>query len=110
MEKFMDHYGNVAAERKLRTPGSKRRPAGRFVVVWWRAWRWWRRERWICIAFACYSGVEAGGGVRARAWQAAAGQQQAAAEAGGGVRAADGNLPLPSRRFVIPEVGRSWRY
>ncbi|KAE9182007.1 hypothetical protein PF004_g24369 [Phytophthora fragariae] len=110
MEKFMDHYGNVAAERKLRTPGSKRRPAG--------------------------SGVEAGGGVRARAWQAAAGQQQgswsfggvhgvgdvandcfvlllgtaAAAEAGGGVRAADGNLPLPSRRFVIPEVGRSWRY
>ncbi|KAE8997557.1 hypothetical protein PR001_g19549, partial [Phytophthora rubi] len=23
MEKFMDHYGNVAAERKLRTPGSK---------------------------------------------------------------------------------------
>ncbi|KAE8974500.1 hypothetical protein PF011_g24838 [Phytophthora fragariae] len=59
MEKFMDHYGNVAAERKLRTPGSKVR---------------------------------------------------AAAEAGGGVRAADGNLPLPSRRFVIPEVGRSWRY
>ncbi|KAE8981186.1 hypothetical protein PR002_g23902 [Phytophthora rubi] len=28
MEKLMDHYGNVAAERKLRTPGSKRRPAG----------------------------------------------------------------------------------
>ncbi|KAE9347553.1 hypothetical protein PR003_g6876 [Phytophthora rubi] len=50
MEKLMDHYGNVAAERKLRTPGSKRRPAG--------------------------SGVEAGGGVRARAWQAAAGKQQ----------------------------------
>ncbi|KAE9283110.1 hypothetical protein PF008_g27481 [Phytophthora fragariae] len=24
METFMDHYGNVAAERKLRTPGSKR--------------------------------------------------------------------------------------
>ncbi|KAE9009524.1 hypothetical protein PR003_g22143 [Phytophthora rubi] len=33
MEKFMDHYGNVAAEHKLRTPGSKRRPAGRFVLV-----------------------------------------------------------------------------
>ncbi|KAE8914149.1 hypothetical protein PF007_g3998 [Phytophthora fragariae] len=32
------------------------------------------------------------------------------AEAGGGVRAADGNLPLPSRRFITPEVGRSWRY
>ncbi|KAE8954617.1 hypothetical protein PF011_g32049 [Phytophthora fragariae] len=32
------------------------------------------------------------------------------AEAGGGVRAADGNLPLPSRRFMTPEVGRSWRY
>ncbi|KAE8994615.1 hypothetical protein PR002_g19871 [Phytophthora rubi] len=165
MEKLMDHCGNVAAERKLRTPGSKRRPAG--------------------------SGVEASGGVRARAWQAAAGQLQAAlrivaaselehgklrlasskrrrarvtedgggvraadrmlqlpsskrcparvtedggsvraadrmlrlpsskvrgrvcdseAEAGGGVRAADGNLPLPSRRFMTPEVGRSWRY
>ncbi|KAE9034764.1 hypothetical protein PR001_g9599, partial [Phytophthora rubi] len=26
MEKFMDHYGNVAAKRKLRTPGSKRCP------------------------------------------------------------------------------------
>ncbi|KAE8958507.1 hypothetical protein PR002_g30845 [Phytophthora rubi] len=36
MEKLMDHYGNVAAERKLRTPGSK-------VRGWWRrAWRWWR--------------------------------------------------------------------
>ncbi|KAE9273164.1 hypothetical protein PR003_g29987 [Phytophthora rubi] len=33
MEKFMDHYGNVAAERKLRTPGSKRRPAKRFLGV-----------------------------------------------------------------------------
>ncbi|KAE9162295.1 hypothetical protein PF004_g30534 [Phytophthora fragariae] len=31
-------------------------------------------------------------------------------EAGGGVHAADGKLPLPSRRFMIPEVGRSWRY
>ncbi|KAE9053440.1 hypothetical protein PF010_g32906 [Phytophthora fragariae] len=31
----------------------------------------------LCIAFACCSGgVEAGGGVRSRAWQAAAGQQQ----------------------------------
>ncbi|KAE8972414.1 hypothetical protein PR001_g26616 [Phytophthora rubi] len=104
----------------------------------WCWWRWWRRYRWICIDFVCYSGVEAGGGVRARAWQAAAGQQHAAsgsvvaaselehsklrlasgkvrvcgseAEAGGGVRAADGNLPLPSRRFMTPEVGRSWRY
>ncbi|KAE8987397.1 hypothetical protein PF005_g21144 [Phytophthora fragariae] len=162
MEKLMDHCGNVAAERKLRTPGSK-------VRGWWR-------------------GGEVGGGVRARAWQAAAGQQQAAArlvaaselehgklrlasgkvrgrlvacmalvasltmdpscfcmlqrrrarvtedgggvraadrmlqlpsskrsparvtEDCGGVRAADGNLPLPSRRFMTPEVGRSWRY
>ncbi|KAE9161542.1 hypothetical protein PF004_g30784 [Phytophthora fragariae] len=25
-------------------------------------------------------------------------------------RAADGNLPLPSRRFMTPEVGWSWRY
>ncbi|KAE9270303.1 hypothetical protein PR003_g30874 [Phytophthora rubi] len=79
MEKLMDHYGNVATERKLRTPGSKR-----------------------------------GGGVRARAWQAAAGQQQgvsgSVAEVGDGVRTADGNLPLPSRRFMTPEVGRSWRY
>ncbi|KAE8961320.1 hypothetical protein PF011_g29794 [Phytophthora fragariae] len=86
------------------------------------------------------SGVEAGGGVRARAWQAAAPQQQAVSgtrdrrlwrrprrglqaaapqqqgvsgsvtEAGGIVRAADGNLPLPSRRFMTSEVGRSWRY
>ncbi|KAE9055148.1 hypothetical protein PF007_g9075 [Phytophthora fragariae] len=31
-------------------------------------------------------------------------------EAGGGVRAADGNLPLLNRRFMTPEVGRSWRY
>ncbi|KAE9192768.1 hypothetical protein PF005_g18336 [Phytophthora fragariae] len=31
-------------------------------------------------------------------------------EAGGGVHAADGKLSLPSRRFMIPEVGRSWRY
>ncbi|KAE8962356.1 hypothetical protein PF011_g29426 [Phytophthora fragariae] len=83
---------------------------------------------------------KAGGGVRARAWQAVAGQQQAVsgtrdrrwwrrprrgfhaaapqqqgvsgsvAVASGGVRAADGNLPLPSRRFMTPEVGRSWRY
>ncbi|KAE8891821.1 hypothetical protein PF003_g24402 [Phytophthora fragariae] len=85
--------------------------------------------------------AEAGDGVRARGWQAAAAHQQGArllvtciaaievltiamcfapmtfvgvsgsvAEAGGGVRAADGNLPLPSRRFMTPEVGRSWRY
>ncbi|KAE8885993.1 hypothetical protein PF003_g29802 [Phytophthora fragariae] len=30
----------------------------------------------FCIAFVYGSGVEAGGGVRARAWQAAAPQQQ----------------------------------
>ncbi|KAE9034737.1 hypothetical protein PR001_g9615, partial [Phytophthora rubi] len=99
METLMDHCGNVAAERKLRMPGSKRRPAG--------------------------SGVEASGGVRARAWQAAAGQQQAASgsvvaaselehgklrlasskrrrarvtEDGGGVRAADRMLQLPSSK------------
>ncbi|KAE8950887.1 hypothetical protein PR002_g33144 [Phytophthora rubi] len=49
---FLHFTGNVAAERKLRTPGNK-------VRGWWR-------------------GGEAGGGVRARAWLAAAGQQQAA--------------------------------
>ncbi|KAE8982326.1 hypothetical protein PR001_g23761 [Phytophthora rubi] len=77
---------------------------------------WWRRPRssMASCGWPAASGVEAGGGVRARAWQAAAPQQQgvsgSVAEAGGGVRAADGNLPLPSRRFMIPEVGRSWRY
>ncbi|KAE9224949.1 hypothetical protein PF004_g12062 [Phytophthora fragariae] len=64
----MDHYGNVAAEPKLRTPGSKRRPAGSF---------------------------DPSGSV---------------AEVGDSDRAADGKLPLPSRRFMTPEVGRSWRY
>ncbi|KAE8883097.1 hypothetical protein PF007_g30578 [Phytophthora fragariae] len=39
-----------------------------------------------------------------------AGVSGSVAEAGGGVRAADGNLPLPSRRFMDPEVGQSWRY
>ncbi|KAE9034972.1 hypothetical protein PR001_g9504 [Phytophthora rubi] len=69
METLMDHYGNVAAERKLRTPGSKvrgcaaRQEAASGSVVaaselehgklrlasskvrgrLWRAWRWWRR-------------------------------------------------------------------
>ncbi|KAE9195851.1 hypothetical protein PF005_g17110 [Phytophthora fragariae] len=33
MEKLMDHYGNVAAERKLRTPGSKVRAASRLVAA-----------------------------------------------------------------------------
>ncbi|KAE9201563.1 hypothetical protein PF004_g18680 [Phytophthora fragariae] len=41
---------------------------------------------------------------------AEAGVSGSVAEAGGGVRAAGGNLPLPSRRFITPEVGRSWRY
>ncbi|KAE9161027.1 hypothetical protein PF002_g32479 [Phytophthora fragariae] len=44
--------------------------------------------------------------VRGRWWRVSG----SVAEAGGGVRAADGNLPLPSRRFMTPEVGRSWRY
>ncbi|KAE8966969.1 hypothetical protein PR001_g28239, partial [Phytophthora rubi] len=68
MEKLMDHYGNVAAERKLRTPGSKRRRG------------WWRRPRssMASCGWPAVSGVKAGGGVRARAWQAAAPQQQAA--------------------------------
>ncbi|KAE9268383.1 hypothetical protein PR003_g31464 [Phytophthora rubi] len=89
---------------KLRLASSKRRRG------------WWRRPRssMASCGWPAASGVEAGGGVRARAWQAAAPQQQgvsgSVAEAGGGVRAADGNLPLPSRRFMIPEVGRSWRY
>ncbi|KAE9161826.1 hypothetical protein PF005_g31086 [Phytophthora fragariae] len=55
---------------------------------------WWRRPR--------------------RGWHAAAAEQQgvcgSVTEAGGGVRAADGNLPLLNRRFMTPEVGRSWRY
>ncbi|KAE8993413.1 hypothetical protein PR001_g20678, partial [Phytophthora rubi] len=33
MEKLMDHYGNVTAERKLRTPGSKVRAAARLVAA-----------------------------------------------------------------------------
>ncbi|KAE9071860.1 hypothetical protein PF010_g25706 [Phytophthora fragariae] len=33
-----------------------------------------------------------------------AGVSGSVTEAGGGVRAADGNLPLPSRRFMTPEV------
>ncbi|KAE8963272.1 hypothetical protein PF004_g19010 [Phytophthora fragariae] len=33
MEKLMDHCGNVAAERKLRTPGSKVRAAARLVAA-----------------------------------------------------------------------------
>ncbi|KAE8952495.1 hypothetical protein PR001_g33272, partial [Phytophthora rubi] len=49
-----------------------------------------------------------------RGLHAAAPQEQgvsgSVAEAGGSVRAADGNLPLPSRLFMTPEVGRSWRY
>ncbi|KAE9185618.1 hypothetical protein PF005_g21180 [Phytophthora fragariae] len=32
MEKLMHHCGNVAAERKLRTPGCKRRPAASVAV------------------------------------------------------------------------------
>ncbi|KAE9168194.1 hypothetical protein PF004_g28583 [Phytophthora fragariae] len=115
---------------KLRLTRSKRRRG------------WWRRpsSSMASCGWPAASGVEAGGGVRARAWQAVAGQQQAVsgtrdrrwwrrprrgfhaaapqqqgvsgsvAVASGGVRAADGNLPLPSRRFMTPEVGRSWRY
>ncbi|KAE9268164.1 hypothetical protein PR003_g31539, partial [Phytophthora rubi] len=141
---------------KLRLPSSKRRQG------------WWRRPRssMASCGSPAASGVKAGGGVRARAWQAAAPQQQAVSgtrdrrwwrrprrgshaaapqqqavsgtrdrrlwrrprrglhaaapqqqgvsgsvtEAGGGIRAADGNLPLPSRRFMTSEVGRSWRY
>ncbi|KAE8962837.1 hypothetical protein PR002_g29483 [Phytophthora rubi] len=33
MEKLMDHYGNVATERKLPTPGSKVRAASGSVVA-----------------------------------------------------------------------------
>ncbi|KAE9090421.1 hypothetical protein PF007_g13388 [Phytophthora fragariae] len=40
-----------------------------------------------------------------------AGVSGSVTEAGGGVRAADGNLPLPSRRFMTPEVaGRRCSY
>ncbi|KAE9167633.1 hypothetical protein PF005_g28698 [Phytophthora fragariae] len=80
--------------------------------------RWWWRpcSRMAYCGYPAASGVrgEAGGGVRVHAWPAAAAQQQGVSgivvEAGGGVHAADGKLPLPSRRFMIPEVGRSWRY
>ncbi|KAE9162492.1 hypothetical protein PF005_g30828 [Phytophthora fragariae] len=73
MEKLMDHYGNVAAERKLRTPGSKVR--GRLVAS-----------------------VEASGGVRARAWQAAAPQQQAASRLVAASELEHGKLRLPSSK------------
>ncbi|KAE8953535.1 hypothetical protein PR001_g32840, partial [Phytophthora rubi] len=52
--------------------------------------------------------AEAGDGVRARGWQAAAAHQQAVsgsvAEAGDGVRATNAELPSPSRWFMTPEV------
>ncbi|KAE9267127.1 hypothetical protein PR003_g31885, partial [Phytophthora rubi] len=58
--------------------------------------------------------TEDGGGVRAadRMLRLPSSKRRRArvTEDGGGVRAADGNLPLPSRRFMTPEVGRSWRY
>ncbi|KAE9032451.1 hypothetical protein PR002_g9172 [Phytophthora rubi] len=73
----MDHYGNVAAKRKLRTPGSKRCPEARLVVV-------------------------ARGGVRARAWHATAARQQAGfgwcAEVDGGVQAVVKMVAAPKPR------------
>ncbi|KAE9184681.1 hypothetical protein PF002_g26366 [Phytophthora fragariae] len=125
MEKLMDHCGNVAAERKLRTPGSKQRRG------------WWRPASRLVAACELEHGKrrlanskrrEDGGGVRVRAWQAAAGQQQDSlslmacmalvasltmdlscfcmlqrcrarvTEGGGGVRAADRMLQLPSSK------------
>ncbi|KAE8972214.1 hypothetical protein PF005_g24674 [Phytophthora fragariae] len=57
MEKLMDHYGNVTAERKLRTPGSKRRRG------------WWRRPSssvvscgWPAARFVLVAGVGGVGG------------------------------------------------
>ncbi|KAE8998722.1 hypothetical protein PR001_g19245 [Phytophthora rubi] len=126
--------GNDAAERNARKQGSWLVAACMALVAVLTY-----APYWFCVLQRrpAGSGVEAGGGVRARAWQAAAGQQQAASgsvvaaselehgklrlsrskrcparvtEDGGGVRAADGNLPPPSRRFMTPEVGRSWRY
>ncbi|KAE9212009.1 hypothetical protein PF004_g15751 [Phytophthora fragariae] len=169
MEKLMDHYGNVAAERKLRTPGSQRCPAGRFVLVAGVGGVGGGAND--CSALVLHATAasrlvaaselehgklrlasskrrrarvtEDGGGVRAadrvlqrpsskrcpaRVTEDCGGVRAAdcmlqlpssnvrgrvsgsVAEAGGGVRAADGNLPLPSRRFMTPEVGRSWRY
>ncbi|KAE9347552.1 hypothetical protein PR003_g6877 [Phytophthora rubi] len=83
--------------------------------------RWWRRPR---------RGSHAAAPQQQAAWQklvmasalahsncgcpaascVVVGVSGSVAEAGGGVRAAGGNLPLPSRRFITPEVGRSWRY
>ncbi|KAE9158548.1 hypothetical protein PF004_g31843 [Phytophthora fragariae] len=80
-----DGGGVRAADRVLQLPSSKRCPA---------------RVTEYC------------GGVRAAdcMLQLPSSKSDSVAEAGGGVRAADGNLPLPSRRFMTPEVGRSWRY
>ncbi|KAE8965915.1 hypothetical protein PR001_g28578 [Phytophthora rubi] len=89
MEKFMDHYGNVAAERKLRTPGSERRPAA-----------WWRHpsSSMASSGWPAASGVEASGGVRARAWQAAAGMQQAASRLVAASELEHGKLRLASSK------------
>ncbi|KAE9204226.1 hypothetical protein PF005_g13873 [Phytophthora fragariae] len=164
MEKLTDHYGTWSGERRawltliLRfcilqgtmprnvTPGSKRRPAGRFVLVGGvhgvgggangcsalvlhataasrlvAASELEHGKLRLASSKRCPARVtEDCGGVRAadcmlqlpsskvrgRWWRVSG----SVAEAGGGVRAADGKLPLPSRRFMTPEVGRSWRY
>ncbi|KAE9274125.1 hypothetical protein PR003_g29705 [Phytophthora rubi] len=89
MEKFMDHYGNVAAERKLRTPGSKVRalPSSKRRTAAWRR----LRSRLVATSELEHGKLrlprskrgsvgapEVAGGVRARAWHAAATRQQAA--------------------------------
>ncbi|KAE9159125.1 hypothetical protein PF005_g32160 [Phytophthora fragariae] len=88
-----DDGGVRAADRVLQLPSSKRCPA---------------RVNEDCggvRAADCMLQLPSSK-VRGRWWRVSG----SVAEAGGGVRAADGNLPLPSRRFMTPEVGRSWRY
>ncbi|KAE9168662.1 hypothetical protein PF005_g28279 [Phytophthora fragariae] len=71
---------------------------------------------WLASSKRCPARVtEDGGGVRAADSMLQLPSSKvrvsgSVAVASGGVRAADGNLPLPSRRFMTPEVGRSWRY
>ncbi|KAE9199600.1 hypothetical protein PF005_g15669 [Phytophthora fragariae] len=76
MEKCMDHYGNVAAERKLRTPGSRRCPEA--------------------------SGGEDGGGAEAKEVKLPL-PRSSGGEDGGGAEAKEAKLPLP--RSSGGEVG-----
>ncbi|KAE8990179.1 hypothetical protein PR002_g21226 [Phytophthora rubi] len=88
--------GSVVAASELEH-GKQRLASSKVRGRRWRAWHWWR-YRLICIGFACYSGVEASGGVRARAWQAAAGMQQAASRLVAASELEHGKLRLASSK------------